>query len=185
MAKKKRVLYANDATESVQLLLRLRLPWLFIGLVLSFATAAVVSRYEEILSMDARVAFFMPLIVYISAAVGTQTSTIYIHNLSKKQAKFTTYIFKELSLGVILGLVFGIAVGLFTNFWLKSSELAMAVCIAIFFSISCATVFALIITALLNKTKSDPATGAEPIVTVIQDTLSLVIYFWVISLIVG
>lgn len=186
MAKKKRrILYANDATESVQLLLKIRLPWLIIGLVLSFATAAVVSRYESILSLDARVAFFMPLIVYISAAVGTQTSTIYIHNLDKKQARFTTYILKELALGLILGMTFGLVVGAFTHFWLNTNDLALAVGLAIFISISSATVFSIIITALLNKTRTDPATGAEPIVTVVQDTLSLLIYFYVISLIVS
>lgn len=182
--KNKRVLYANDATESIPLLLKIRLPWLIIGLMLSLGTAAVVSRYEEILSLNPSVAFFMPLIVYVSDAVGTQTATIYIRNLSKKQAKFSTYIFKELGLGLCIGTIFGVITAIVTHFWLKADDLAFAVGIALFASITCATVFALALAALLNKLKTDPATGADPIVTVVQDIISLIIYFYVVSLIV-
>ncbi len=181
----KRVLYANDATESVPLLLRIRLPWLIAGLALSLATAAVVSRYEEVLSLDARIAFFMPLIVYVSDAVGTQTATIYIRNLHKKQAKFATYIIKELCLGLAIGAIFGVVTATVTHFWLGANDLALAVGLALFASITCATVFALLLAALLNRLRTDPATGADPIVTVLQDIISLMIYFWVVSLIVS
>lgn len=184
MAKTTKVLYANDATENVATLLRIRLPWLILGLALSLGTAFVVAGFEEVLSLDSRVAFFMPLIVYVSDSVGTQTATIYIRNLTKKQAKFSTYIYKELLLGVSIGAIFGIATALVTHFWLHASKLAVAVGVALFFSIICATVFALIFSALLNKFKVDPATGADPIVTVVQDILSLLIYFVVVSLIV-
>ncbi len=179
----KRIIYANDATESVGLLLRIRLPWLIIGLLLSLGTATIVSRYEEILSLDSRIAFFIPLIVYVSDAVGTQTATIYIRNLGKKQARFSTYIIKELSLGLMIGAIFGIITGLVTKSWLQTNQLAIAVGVALFASITCATVFALILSATLNKLKTDPATGAEPLVTVIQDIISLMIYFWVVSLV--
>jgi magnesium transporter len=186
MAKKKRkVLYANDATESVPLLLKIRLPWLFLGLVLSLLTAAVVSRYESVLASNAHVAFFIPLIVYLSDAVGTQTATIYIRNLSKKQARFSTYILKELLLGLSVGIIFGAITATVTNFWLGDSKLALAVGIALLAAITSATVFALIIAAILNKLKTDPATGADPIVTVLQDIISLMIYFYVVSLLVS
>lgn len=185
MAKRKTRRYANDATESVPLLLRIRLPWLILGLLLSLGTAAVVSRFEDVLSVDARVAFFMPLIVYVSDAVGTQTATIYIRNLGKRQAKFKVYILKEFMLGLSIGAIFGIIAGTVTNMWLNDGQLAVAVAIALFISITSATVFSLSIAALLNKLKVDPATGADPIVTVLQDIVSLLIYFAVIRLIVS
>lgn len=183
--KKNKIVYANDATESVTLLLKIRLPWLIIGLLLSLGTAAVVSRFEQILSIDARVAFFIPLIVYVSDAVGTQTATIYIRNLSKKQAKFSTYIIKELLLGLCIGLIFGLIAGTISYFWLNSSAIALSVGIALLASITCATVFSLVIAAMLNKLDTDPATGADPIITVLQDIVSLLIYFWVVSLFVS
>ncbi len=181
MAKKR--LYANDATESLGLLLKIRLPWLIVGLVLSLGTALVVARYEEILSFDARIAFFIPLIVYVSDAVGTQTATIYIRNLTKKQAKFHVYVVKELLFGLSVGLIFGALVGFATNIWLDSAELAWAVAIAMIASIASASLLSLLFAASLNKLRIDPAIGVDPIVTVVQDVISLLIYFTVASFI--
>lgn len=183
MAKKR--VYANDATESVGLLLKIRLPWLVLGLLLSVGMAAVVSRHEDILSLDARIAFFIPLIVYVSDAVGTQTATIYIRNLGKKQAQFKTYVAKELLLGISIGIIFGIIIGLIAKFWLGSNDIALAVGISLVASITSASVMALTFAAALNKFRIDPAIGVDPIVTVVQDVISLIIYFTVASFIIS
>lgn len=181
---KKRI-YANDATESVGLLLKIRLPWLIFGLLLSLGMAAVVSHYEAILSFDARIAFFIPLIVYVSDAVGTQTATIYIRNLGKKQARFRTYIAKELLLGLSIGIIFGLIIGVVTKFWLGSDTIALAVGLSLVASIISASVMSLTFAATLNRLRIDPAIGVDPIVTVIQDVISLLIYFTVASLIIS
>lgn len=183
MAKRK-TNYANDATESIKQLLVIRLPWLFLGLVLSLGTAFVVSRYESILSADTRLVFFIPLIVYVSDAVGTQTATIYIRNLTKKQATFRTYFLKELFVGFFIGMVFGLATAAATLIWLQSETIALTVGLAMWASITSATVFALGTAAFLNKLNIDPASGADPLVTVAQDVISLLIYFAIATLII-
>lgn len=176
--------YANDATESIGQLLIIRLPWLFLGLILSLGTAFVVSRYESILAADTRLVFFIPLIVYVSDAVGTQTATIYIRNLAKEQAAFKTYILKELFVGFFIGLFFGVATGLATEAWLQSEAIALTVGLAMWLSITTATVFALATVAVLNKFRIDPASGADPLVTVMQDVISLLIYFAIATVII-
>ncbi len=183
MAKRKPQ-YADDATENIGQLLRIRLPWLFLGLVLSLGTAFVVSRYEDILSADTRLVFFIPLIVYVSDSVGTQTATIYIRNLAKKQTTFGTYVFKELFVGFFIGMVFGVVTGLASYFWLGSYDIAVTVGLAMWVSITTATVFALATAATLNKFKFDAASGADPLVTVAQDAISLLIYFAIATLII-
>lgn len=181
---KRKPVYANDATESIGLLIRIRLPWLFLGLILSLGTAFVVSRYEAILSADTRLVFFIPLIVYVSDAVGTQTATIYIRNLTKKQATFKAYIFKELFVGFFIGMVFAVVTGFATQVWLQSPDIAVTVGLAMWASITSATVFALTTATILNKLKADPASGADPLVTVAQDVISLLIYFAIATLII-
>lgn len=183
MAKRKRI-YANDATESVGLLLKLRLPWLFIGLALSLCTAVLISNFESILSSDPRLIFFIPLIVYISDAVGTQTATIYIRNLQMKQARFRIYIIKELLVGFCLGLVFGLFIASVSYFWLDSSEIALTIGLAMWVSITTATVFSLATTAFINGLNVDPASGVDPLVSVAQDVISLAIYLTIASVII-
>ena len=83
-----KTIYADDAKEKVGFLLRLRLPWLIIGLVGGTLASFLVSRFEEILSQNISLAFFLPLIVYMSDAVGTQTETIFVRNLAKGKVNF-------------------------------------------------------------------------------------------------
>lgn len=184
MTKKEKILLADDATESVGLLLRIRLPWLILGLGLSLGTAALVASFEDILSLDPRIAFFIPLIVYVSDSVGTQTTTIYIRNMGKKRTTFGRYLRKELVLGALIGLIFGLVVGTVSWLWLKSADVAVAVGIALWASVATASVFSLTIATIMKNMRVDPAIGADPIVTVLQDTVSLVIYFVVVSYII-
>lgn len=182
MARKKR--YADDATEGVSLLLKFRLPWLFLGVCLSLCTAVLVSKFEHILNADPALVFFIPLIVYVSDAVGTQTASIYIHNLHKKQTSFHRYFIKELLVGICLGLLLGSFVFGVVHFWLHLESVALTVAAAMSISITVATVFSLSTTAFMNRIGIDPASGVDPIVSVLQDVISIAIYLTVATLII-
>ncbi len=175
--------YADDATESVSLLLKFRLPWLAMGVALSLCTAVLVSKFEHILSADPALVFFIPLIIYMSDSVGTQTATIYIRNLNKKQARFHIYMIKELLIGISLGLFFGLFVALATHFWLHKDQVALTVGTAMAVNLTTATVFSLLTTATMNRLGVDPASGVDPIVSVFQDVISISIYLVVATLI--
>lgn len=176
--------YADDATESVGLLLRLRLPWLAVGLAVGSLTTVLISRFEIVLASEVRLAFFIPIIVYLSGAVGTQTETIYVRNLGRRQIKLSAYIAKEMALGLILGAIFGSLTWLFALAWLRSAAIASTVGLAMFASISAATLIALAVASLLNKEHQDPALGAGPFTTVLQDLVGLLIYFFIASAII-
>jgi magnesium transporter len=64
-------------------------------------------------------------------------------------------------------------------------DVILAAAIALFAACSTATVVAMALPWLLNRLGRDPAFGSGPLATVVQDLLSLVIYFAVASLIVG
>lgn len=59
-----------------------RLPWLLVGLVGAFAAALIVGRFEAQLEEEVLLAFFLPGVVYLSAAIGTQTQTVTIRAFS-------------------------------------------------------------------------------------------------------
>lgn len=108
----------DDIREPVSHLVKNRLPWLILGLIGGLITSVVVSRFEEMLQSDIRLSFFIPVIVYMSDAVGTQTETIYVRHLQRKTLDFWKYFFKETSLGLSLGIIFGISTGIFAYLWL-------------------------------------------------------------------
>jgi magnesium transporter len=86
-------------------LLRLRLPWLVVGLVIGMAGSMLMAQFEKLLSQNISLAFFVPIVVYMSDAVGTQTETIFVRDLAGKKVNFAKYLAKEMILGGYMGLV--------------------------------------------------------------------------------
>lgn len=173
---KPKTLYADDDTESVSLLLRLRLPTLVIGLFLGIGISFLTSRFEEVLTANVHVAFFIPFIVYLADAIGTQTETIYSRDLKSGKASFHRYLIKEGAVGIIAGALFGLTSAGVISWWFDDSRLTWSVGVSTFFAILLAPIIALCTTKFLSDLKTDPAVGAGPITTVIQDAVSIAIY---------
>ena len=179
-----KIQYADDDTEPVKFLFRLRTPSLLIGLVLSVVLSFVTSQFEHVLSANIRVAFFIPLVVYLADAVGTQTQTIYARDLRTGKASFKKYLLKETALGILFGLGSAALTAPVVFFWFQSAKLAFVVGSALFAAVASAPLIALIITELLQLEHKDPAVGSGPIATVIQDTVSILIYGAIASAII-
>lgn len=177
----KRIKYADDDTNSVKILLRMRSPSLLIGLILGVVLAFITSNFEEVLIKNIQIAFFMPLIVYMADSVGTQTQNIYARDLKSGKAIFKKYLIKEALIGVSIGAAVSLIVAIITMVWLRSPQVTLAVSLAMFLAVTIAPLVALFVTELLELERTDPAVGAGPIATVIQDTLSIVIYGLVAS----
>ena len=97
---------------------------------------------------------------------------------------FFPYLLKETFLGLSLGAIFGLISGLFAMYWLASPAIGLTVGLAMFVNLSLAPALATIIPELLYKEHTDPALGAGPLATIIQDLISLLIYFLIASLII-
>jgi magnesium transporter len=65
------------------------------------------------------------------------------------------------------------------------ADVALAVAVALFAACSTATVVAMVLPWLLSRLGADPAFGSGPLATVVQDLLTLIIYFLVASALVG
>lgn len=175
---------ADDDYESVGTLFRLRAPALIIGLLLGIVISFVTSSFEKVLEKDFQVAYFIPFIVYIADAIGSQTTAIYSRDLKSGKTKLGNYIRKEFSLGLLFGSLFGIVSGIFTYFWLHNYLLSVTICISAVLAITTAPLIALLVATLFQSSHRDPAAGTAPIATVLQDILSVVIYGLVASIII-
>lgn len=162
-----------------------RVPWLILGLLGGIISTIVISNYEEILSTDIRIAFFLTIIVYISDAVGSQTESVYVRALAGgKKINLKRYFFRESLIGFGLGILSGMAMFAFVLLWMKSFSIAITVALTMIINLTIAPVLAIIIPSLINKENMDPALGAGPISTIIQDMISILVYFLIASLIV-
>jgi len=176
--------FADDDTQSVRRLFKLRIRPLVIGLTLGIFLSFATSQFEEVLSRNVSVAFFIPFVVYLADAVGTQTQSIYIRDLKTRKASFKKYLFKEGMLGLVFGAIFASVAAVLVMLWFRSSALTLAVSISLFGATASAPVIALLVSEILRLEHTDPATGAGPIATVIQDTVSVLIYGFIASAII-
>jgi magnesium transporter len=176
---------AREAIEAPPLRrLRHRLPWLMLGLLGSVLATFIVARFEAVLELNPAIAFFVPGLVYLADAIGTQTEAVAVRGLSLSHARPSVLVAGELRTGLLIGLVLA---GLtLPGVWLAFDDirLALAVASALLVAGGIATTVGLLLPWLLGRLGSDPAYGSGPLATIIQDLLSLLIYFLVVSALV-
>lgn len=164
---------------------RARLPWLVIGLIGGIIAAFVVSFFENILKEKLALAMFIPLVVYMCDAVGTQTQTIFVRSLAlEPRLSLIKYLWREIKTGLIIACA-SAALLVLLSFWQSGIIISLILGITMLLGLTSAVFVAFSITWLLWKMKKDPALGSGPFATIVQDILSLIIYFVVASLFFG
>ena len=162
-----------------------RLPWLLLGLAGSALATLVMARFEATLSAHVAIAFFVPAIVYLADAIGTQSEAIAVRGLSLSTAGLARLLRGEIVTGTLLGAVMaGVAL---PAIWLAFGDLrlALAVSAALLTAGAVATTMGLLLPWLFEHAGFDPANGSGPVGTIIQDVASLLIYFGFVSLLLG
>jgi magnesium transporter len=162
--------------EPVERRLRHRVPWLLVGLGGAVLAADFVGWFAAVLEYKVMLAFFIPGIVYLADAVGTQTETIVVRGLSIG-VRMRRMLARELLTGLAIGLVLGTLAGPLVWWRWGEADVALAVGLAVFAACSTATVAAMALPWLFDSFALDPAFGSGPLATVIQDLLSILIYF--------
>lgn len=176
---------ARDAMEAPPMRrTRDRLPWLLVGLVGSMVATLVMSWFEATLESRLAIAFFVPAIVYLAGAIGTQSTAIAVRGLSLSNVPIQDLIGGELRTGLLIGLALGVLTIPFT--WLMFGDLRLAISVALSLVAAgmAATTTGLGFPWLLARMGKDPAYGSGPMATIIQDVLSLLIYFTIATLLV-
>jgi magnesium transporter len=171
------------AQEPIKRRLWHRLPWVLLGVLGAMGSALLVGAFDAQLEANVIVAFFIPAIVYMADAVGTQTETVLIRALA---AGVTTraIIARELVTGLVMGTVVGLVFFAFVAIGWGEVPVATAVGLALLASCSIATLVAMVLPTIFQRFGGDPAFGSGPLATVIQDLLSILVYFAVVAAVV-
>jgi magnesium transporter len=173
----------HASREGVGRRLAHRLPWLLVGLAGALVAAGLMAGFEERLRSNLTLALFVPGVVYLADAVGTQTEALVIRGLAIG-VRIREVAVRELVTGVVAGLVLGVLflpIGL-----LLWDDGAVVTAVAIALAAACATAnaVAMVLPGILERLSIDPAFGSGPLATVVQDLLSILIYLGVAMLIV-
>ncbi len=163
---------------------RHRLPWLLVGFGGSVVATFVVSRFEAALAAVPAIAFFVPALVYLADAIGTQSEAVAVRGLSLSRVGVARLLGGELRTGLLIGLVLALAAWPLVWLAFGDARLAAAVGLALAGASAIATVLGLMLPWVLARLGTDPAYGSGPLATIVQDVLSLLIYFACVSAVV-
>lgn len=174
---------SRDALEGPPILrARHRLPWLFVGLAGSMLTAMLVAAFGDLLQRRIDVAYFVPAIVYLADAIGTQTEAIVVRALSLTRSAPAALAAGELRTGLWIGLVLALLSLPLVSLVSGDLRLALAVSVSILLAGGLAASIGLALPCLLARRGIDQAFGSGPLATILQDLLSLLVYLGVATL---
>jgi magnesium transporter len=159
---------------------RHRLPWLLVGLAGGALATAAMAGFHGTIERTLATAFFVPALVYIADAIGTQSEAIAVRGLSLTRAGIGDMIVGELRTGMLMGGALGLVAYVPILLAFGDPRLAGAVATSIFVAGSLASAIGIGFPWALARRGLDPAYGSGPLATVIQDILTIIVYFCVL-----
>ncbi|MEZ0481392.1 magnesium transporter [Planococcus sp. SSTMD024] len=165
-----------------------RLPWLILLLFIGLISGGIISRFEDTLQTVVALAFFMPMIAGMTGNTGTQSLAVVVRGLvgQKPDKKGTVkLILRELWVGIIIGVTCAILIMLIAYVWQNNIVLGLVVGSSLLLTLIIGTLAGTLIPLILYKLKVDPAVASGPLITTINDILSLLIYFGLASLFIS
>jgi magnesium transporter len=162
---------------------RRRAPWLLLGLAAGIVMVFVGQHFEEILSKKIEVVFFIPMIVYMSDIIGTETLALFIRELAVRRVSMHAIFWKEVTTGLALGLIAGIPMGVFGYIWRRDSRLALTLTLTMAVNGVVAVVTGMVAPVIFARLKRDPALGTDEVTTAVSDNVSMLIYLITATLI--
>jgi magnesium transporter len=158
------------------------MPWLLIGLVGGFLAGGIASMFESALQQEIAIAFFLPLVVYMADAVGTQTETILVRALSYGKVSLSSQLMREGALGLLIGATIGGMATLGLLIFEGRGPVAIVVGLTLTATAVIATIVASLLPWALARMGADPALASGPIATVVQDLLSVAVYLGIATM---
>ncbi len=169
---------------------RMRFPWLFASWVGGILAAFIIGAFDNILQSTIVLAAFIPVIIGMGGNIGTQSSTIIVRGLATGRVGLENSVkilLKEIRVGLILGILYGILLGVFAIFRFLdvSPMLGLVVGLSICASMIIAATIGSLVPLILNRFDIDPAVATGPFVTTAIDILGVALYFWIAGFFLG
>lgn len=171
-----------------------RITWLLFLMISATFTSMILNAFEDKLSALIVLTSFVPMLTGTSGNSGGQASAVIIRALSLKEINFKDIfkvIWKEFRVGVLCGIT--LAAVNFAKIWFVDRTLLgmgaitiqvdLVISLTLIIEIIFAKMVGCVFPILAERMKLDPAVISSPFITTVMDALSLLIYFWLATMI--
>lgn len=170
---------AEDLFAPVWEAARNRGPWLFVNLVTAFVATRFIGFFEGTIQQLVALATLMPIVASVGGNTGNQTVALVIRGLALDQVSpsaLSHLLRKELTVGVLNGLLWGGLVGAFAGFIYGHAWLGAVMMTAVLLNLVIAAIAGVLVPISLDRMGRDPAQGASVLLTFITDSMGFLLF---------
>jgi magnesium transporter len=170
---------AEDLFAPVWEAARNRMPWLFVNLVTAFVATRFIGFFEGTIQQLVALATLMPIVASVGGNTGNQTVALVIRGLALEQVSSSALshlLRKELTVGVLNGVLWGGLVGAFAGFIYGNVSLGLVMMMAVLLNLIIAATAGVLVPLGLDRMGRDPAQGASVLLTFITDSMGFLLF---------
>jgi magnesium transporter len=165
---------SEQLSDSVWGIARSRFVWLSVNLVTAFAASAMISLFEDQIQKMVALAVLVPIVASQGGNAATQTMTIAVRALATREltpSNSRRIVLREVMVGAVNGLGFGIITGVIAGAWFGLPGLAVVMTLAMLTNLVCGALGGILVPMALEKFDADPAVASSPFVTTVTDVV--------------
>jgi magnesium transporter len=172
----------EEESESILHVARYRLPWLLICLGGTQLSTMVLQVAKVQVALYDQMSVFTAAIMAMAGNTSLQSATTTVRRLALDtlpRARFLRHVVRELSVALLMGIVCGCLASLLAFTFGHDPAIGVALGLAMAMGMSAASLLGSAMPIVLDLVGIDPAVASGPLVSTINDSLALSVYFLV------
>ena len=164
----------EELSDTVLWITRSRFTWLFVNLVTAFIASSVLGLFEGQLEKMVALAVLVPIVASQGGNAATQTMTVAVRALATRELSSSNarrVALREVSVGLLNGIAFGILTGIGAGLWFASSGLGVVIALAMVTNLVAGALGGILVPLTLERLGYDPAVSSGAFVTTVTDVV--------------
>jgi magnesium transporter len=172
----------EEESESIFHIARFRLPWLLVCLAGTQLSTLVLSYAQGKVGLYEQMSVFTAAIMAMAGNTSLQSSTTTVRRLALDnlpRGRFARHIAREISVALLMGVICGLVAASLAVAFGNDPIIGLALGSAMAMGMSAASLLGAAMPLALDLVGIDPAVSSGPLVSTINDSLALALYFGV------
>jgi len=156
-----------------------RFSWLAVNLVTAILASVVIGLFEGTIREIVALAVLMPIVASMGGNAGTQTLTVAVRALAMRELSRQNawrFVFKELFVGGINGILFAVLAGICAGLWFQSVPIGGVIAAAMVVNLVVAGLSGTLIPLGLERVGVDPAIASSVFLTTVTDVIGFLAF---------
>ena len=162
-----------------------RTAWLLVNLGAAILASVVIGVFDGAIEQLVALAVLMPIVASMGGNAGTQTVAVAVRAIALRQLdplSTRNFIFREVLVAFLNGLVFAVLAGLVSYVWFGDPKVAMVMAVAMLANLLVAGLSGTLIPVGLLRSGVDPAVASSVFVTTITDVVGFSVFLGLAAL---